>query len=62
MKKSAADKTNRSEDRSPSKPRYGVLTSPRAEAFKKGKKNEEDGARENPFDLRRYREIYSETD
>lgn len=64
MKTSATHKTYKTKEseHSPTKPRNGVLISPRAEAFKIGKKMGKEEAPQSPFDLRRYREIYSETD
>ena len=62
MKPSANDNTKRSEDQPPSRPKSGKLSSPRAEAFKTGRKVKKDGASAKPFDLGRYRDIFSETD
>lgn len=62
MNKSVTGTPNGSADDVPSKPRRGTLISPRAEAFKTGQCREPKDAPTDPFDPRKYREIYSETD
>jgi hypothetical protein len=62
MKNSDTDKISGSGDDAPSRTRRATLISPRAEAFKTGRRMKANDTPENPFDPRKYREIYSETD
>ena len=62
MNKSVTGTINATADNAPSKLRRGTLISPRAEAFKTGQRERPKDAPGDPFDPRKYREIYSETD
>ena len=59
---SDTDKISGSGDDPASRTRRATVISPRAEAFKNGRRLKGKDAPENPFDPRKYREIYSETD
>lgn len=62
MKMSDTDTISGSGGDAPSRTRRATVISPRAEAFKTGRRTKGTDSPENPFDPRKYREIYSETD